>query len=60
LSARVARRAGDLAERRSLRGFDAIHLASALELERVTGSEAMFLCFDERPSVAAAAGGLAR
>jgi len=32
----VLRRAGDLAERHALRGFDAIHLSSATELDRRT------------------------
>ncbi len=34
LSAKVAKLAEDLAERRALRGFDAIHLASAREIAR--------------------------
>jgi predicted nucleic acid-binding protein len=55
LSAKVAKRAGDLAERRPLRGFDAIHLASALEVEELTGVVPDFLCFDERLREAASA-----
>ncbi len=55
LSAKVAKRAGDLAERRALRGFDAIHLASALEVEELTGVVAGFLCFDDRLREAASA-----
>lgn len=58
LSVRVARRAGTLAERRALRGFDAIHLSSALEVEYLTGSSGAFLCFDDRLSEAASAEGL--
>lgn len=58
LSARVARRAGNLAERRALRGFDAIHLASALEVEQLTGSTPSFCCFDDRLRDAASAEGL--
>ena len=58
LSAKVARRAGELAERRALRGFDAIHLASALEVEQLTGSTGSFLCFDDRLREAASAEGL--
>ena len=58
LSAKVAKRAGDLAERRALRGFDAIHLGSALEVEQLTGSAGTFLCFDDRLREAAAAEGL--
>ena len=58
LSAKVARRAGELAERRALRGFDAIHLASALEVEQLTGSTPSFSCFDDRLREAASAEGL--
>ncbi len=43
----VAYRAGEMAERYALRGFDAIHLASAVRLdERV--SDVRFLAFDDR------------
>lgn len=56
----TARRAGDLAERHALRGFDAIHLASALELGSLAGEEPMFSCYDGRLSAAAAAEGLER
>jgi predicted nucleic acid-binding protein len=59
LSAKVARRAGDLAERRALRGFDAIHLASALEMEELTGQMPGFDCFDDHLREAASAEGLA-
>jgi predicted nucleic acid-binding protein len=59
LSAKVAKRAGDLTERRRLRGFDAIHLASALEVEDLTGETPRFHCFDDRLRAAAAAEGLA-
>jgi predicted nucleic acid-binding protein len=55
LSAKVAKRAGELAERRALRGFDAIHLASALEVEELTGLVATFCCFDDRLREAASA-----
>jgi predicted nucleic acid-binding protein len=55
LSAKVAKRAGDLAERRALRGFDAIHLASALEVEELTGVVPTFCCFDDRLREAASA-----
>ena len=54
----VARIAGELAERHALRGFDAIHLASALELARLLGSLPRFVSFDDRQSEAAAAEGL--
>jgi predicted nucleic acid-binding protein len=43
----VARRAGALAERFALRGFDAIHLATALQL-RTEGLRVEFACFDDR------------
>ncbi len=43
----LARRAGDLAERYALRGFDAIHLASATRL--LEGFQDLrFLTFDDR------------
>jgi predicted nucleic acid-binding protein len=58
LSAKVARRAGDLAERRGLRGFDAIHLASALEIEDLTGALPGFSCYDDRLREAAGVEGL--
>ena len=58
LSAKCARRAGQLAERRALRGFDAIHLASALEMEELTGAAPRFCCFDDRLREAASAEGL--
>lgn len=49
----LARRAGALAEKRALRGFDAIHLASALETLR--GVRGAFLCWDDRLARAAKA-----
>jgi len=55
LSPKVARRAGELAERRVLRGLDAIHLASALEVEELTGLVPSFCCFDGRLREAASA-----
>ena len=58
LSAKVAKRAGELAELRALRGFDAIHLASALEVDGLTGLVPAFWCYDERLGEAAAAEGL--
>jgi len=58
LSARLAGIAGELAERRALRGFDAIHLAGAIGLERLTGASSAFLCFDDRLRAAAVAEGL--
>lgn len=43
----LVRRAGALAERRSLRGYDAIQLAAALEL-RDGGAAVEFACYDIR------------
>ena len=54
----VARRAGVLTESRALRGFDAIHLASALEIATLLGEPVTFLAFDARLATAAAAEGL--
>ena len=54
----LARRAGDLAERQALRGFDAIHLASALELRDLLGEPVTLRAFDARLTAAAAAVGL--
>lgn len=42
----LVRRAGGLAERYGLRGYDAIHLAAAVALER-GGAEVSFGCFDD-------------
>ena len=39
--------AGDLAEKHALRGFDSIHLASALTLRRELSSPIVFSCFDD-------------
>lgn len=58
LTVNVAARAGDLAERRMLRGFDSVHLASALELGAMLGENAGFLAFDGRLDAAARAEGL--
>ena len=45
---RVAQRAGELAEELSLRGFDAVHVASALEFRHIVSTEVTFLAFDKR------------
>ena len=55
----LAREAGRIAERLALRGFDAIHLASALEFGRLLGASPRFLAFDARLAGAAATEGLA-
>ena len=46
LSDAVVRSAGDLAEKRSLRGFDALHLASALELQKAVPLPVLFSSSD--------------
>jgi len=57
VSESLARRAGGLAEKHSLRGFDPIHLASALAA--VGGAHsAAFACFDAQLSKAARREGL--
>jgi len=58
VSESVARLGGTLTETQSLRGFDAIHLASALLLRNRTRLEVSFSCFDERLQSAAKAEGL--
>lgn len=52
VSDKLSRRAGELAERYSLRGYDAVHLASAVQLsERF--DVVRFLAFDDRLNEAA-------
>jgi len=51
----LAKAAGDLADRRTLKGFDAIHLASAL---RVQTDRLLFLTWDRTQARAARAEGL--
>jgi predicted nucleic acid-binding protein len=47
ISDAVVRRAGALAERHALRGYDAVHLAAALDVRRA-GGEVEFAAFDAR------------
>jgi predicted nucleic acid-binding protein len=55
VSAPVCREAGELAERYRLRGYDAVHLASYLEVARGAGvAETRFSSFDDRLNLAAA------
>lgn len=54
VSNRLARLAGEMAERHALRGFDAIHLASAKRLEE-RFDDLRFLAFDDRLTDAAKA-----
>lgn len=58
LSDRLAREAGALAERRALRGFDAVQLVSAIELGRLTNAAPEFLAYDQRLADAAREEGL--
>ena len=44
----MIRLAGDLAEKHALRGFDSIHLASALTLRQELSSPIVFSCFDDK------------
>ena len=48
LSEAIVRSAGDLAEKCSLRGFDALHLASALELKKAVPLPVQFSSSDAR------------
>lgn len=50
---RLVKEAGDLAAHRGLRGYDAVHLASALTLRERVSSEVTFLAF-ARALIAAA------
>lgn len=58
VSEEVARLGGSLTEGHPLRGFDALHLASALILQNRVRSDVYFLCFDEQLKRAAQAEGL--
>jgi len=58
LTESLARRAGAVAEKHALRGFDAIHLASALDLLDLLQEPVTFRAFDTRLTTAAAAAGL--
>ena len=44
----LVQRAGDLAEKHALRGFDAIHLASAVTLREELSSPVTFSCSDNK------------
>jgi predicted nucleic acid-binding protein len=44
----IVRMAGEMAEKHGLRGFDAIHLASALTLREKLVSPVTFSCYDRR------------
>lgn len=49
----VVKHAGDLAAQRALRGFDALHLASALNLRDRLATPVTFLAFDQELTLAA-------
>lgn len=50
--------AGNLAEKHALRGFDSIHLASALILHQEVSAPVIFSCFDNKLEEAAEREGL--
>lgn len=50
---RVVERAGEYADAFALRGYDAVHLASAAEAADRSGREVCFACFDKRLNKAA-------
>ena len=54
----VVRLAGNLAEKHGLRGYDAVHLASALSLKKLTLEDVSFSSRDQDLSNAASAEGL--
>ncbi len=58
LNESIARLAGEMAERHALRGFDAIHLASAIELGRMVGEAPDFITYDDNQALAAEEEGL--
>lgn len=58
LQSTLARNAGELAEIHGLRGFDSIHLASALWLRDKAEQELSFAAFDQRLCEEAARAGL--
>lgn len=53
----ISKNAGNLAEKHALRGFDAIHLASACSLRYLIKSKISFLTYDSRQQEAALAEG---
>lgn len=50
---RLVKSAGNLAASRALRGYDALHLASALSLRERVPSAVMFVAFDRELNIAA-------
>ena len=47
-SEKVIKIAGDLIEKHSIRGFDSIHLASAMVLKKEINQSIDFMCWDNR------------
>ena len=58
LNNNLVKSAGDLTEKHALRGFDALHLASALEIKRLTSLPVTFSSSDARLRSAAQEEGL--
>ena len=58
VSETLIKRAGQLAETFALRGYDAVHLASAVIVGEQGSQAVMFACFDEKLSRAARRQGL--
>jgi predicted nucleic acid-binding protein len=52
ITRKLVRLAGDLAEKHGLRGFDAIHLSSALSLRQELSDPIVFSCSDQRLQIA--------
>jgi predicted nucleic acid-binding protein len=57
-SSALVKLAGNLTEKHALRGYDAIHLASAVTLQQQADRPVTFSCFDTRLSLAARREGL--
>ena len=58
ISDALVKMAGQVTEKHALRGYDAIHLASAVTLRREGDQPVAFSCFDGRLSLAAHREGL--
>jgi predicted nucleic acid-binding protein len=58
LTPAVTRSSGEIAELHALRGFDAIHLASALWLQSAHSGDLAFMAYDRRQAAAAVDAGL--
>ena len=58
LAQNMVKLAGNLAEKHALRGFDSIHLASAMILHQEVSTPVVFSCFDNKLEKAAMREGL--